>query len=84
MSRYIDSHRGRFGVEPICRVLDVSASAYYRRASGERSERVIEDERLLARILELHRTNYYAYGYRKLWLALKRAGGPSAATMSSA
>jgi putative transposase len=74
VSRYIDSHRGRFGVEPICRTLDVSASAYYQRASGERSERVIEDERLLARILELHAANYYAYGYRKLWLALKRAG----------
>ncbi len=74
MSRYIDEHRGRFGVEPICRVLGVSASAYYQRASGERSERVVEDARLLARILELHRANYYAYGYRKLWLALKRAG----------
>ena len=36
---YIDEHRGRFGVEPICRVLDVSASAYYQRASGQRSAR---------------------------------------------
>ena len=34
MSRYIDEHRGRFGVEPICRVLGVSASAYYQRATG--------------------------------------------------
>jgi putative transposase len=74
VSRYIDSHRGRFGVEPICRTLDVSASAYYQRASGDRSERAIEDERLLERIREVHAANYYAYGYRKLWLALKRAG----------
>ena len=74
MSRYIDQHRGRFGVEPICRTLDVSASAYYQRATGERSERVIADERLLERILEVHAANYYAYGYRKLWLALTRAG----------
>jgi transposase InsO family protein len=74
VSRYIDSHRGRFGVEPICRTLDVSASAYYQRATGERSERVIEDERLLGRILQLHAANYYAYGYRKMSLALKRAG----------
>jgi putative transposase len=74
VSRYIDSHRGRFGVEPICRTLDVSASAHYQRASGERSERVVEDERLLGRILKVHAANYYAYGYRKLWLALKRAG----------
>src|SRR5215212_9764428 len=29
VSRYVDEHRGRSGVEPICRVLGVSASAYY-------------------------------------------------------
>ncbi|MBA3562182.1 MAG: IS3 family transposase [Actinobacteria bacterium] len=74
MSRYIDEHRGRFGVEPICRTLDVSASAYYQRATGERSERVIEDERLLAVIKTTHAANYFAYGYRKMWLALGRAG----------
>jgi putative transposase len=74
VSRYIDGHRGRFGVEPICRVLDVSASAYYQRATGQRSARVVEDERLVGRIRELHAANYYAYGYRKMWLALRRAG----------
>jgi transposase InsO family protein len=74
VSRYIDEHRGRFGVEPICRVLDVSASAYYQRATGERSERAIEDERLVERIRETHAANYYAYGYRRMWKALGRAG----------
>jgi putative transposase len=74
VSRYIDEHRGRFGVEPICGVLDVSASAYYQRATGERSDRVVEDERLLGVIRELHARNYYAYGYRKMWKALGRAG----------
>ncbi len=74
MTAYIDVHRGRFGVEPICNVLDVSASAYYRRASGQRSERVIEDERLVDRIRELHAANYYAYGYRRMHKALGRAG----------
>ena len=74
MSRFIDEHRGRFGVEPICRTMDVSASAYYQRATGERSARRIEDERLLARIERLHAANYHAYGYRKLWKALRRAG----------
>lgn len=74
MSRYIDEHRGRFGVEPICRVLGVSASAYYQRRSGQRSPRVIEDERLLERIEEVHAANYCAYGYRRTWKALLRAG----------
>ena len=58
MSAYIDEYRGRFGVEPICRVLGVSASAYYQRASGARSQRAVEDERLLALIRELHLANY--------------------------
>ena len=74
MSRYIDAHRGRFGVEPICRVLDVSASAYYQRATGERSARTVDDERLLGRIRELHAKNYFAYGSRRMWKALRLAG----------
>ena len=74
MSRYIDGHRGRLGVEPICSTLGVSASAYYRRATGERSARVVEDERLLELIKTTHARNYFAYGYRKMWKALLRAG----------
>ena len=74
MTAFIDEHRGRFGVEPICRTLDVSASAYYQRASGQRSARGVEDERLLDRIRELHAANYYAYGSRRMWKALTRAG----------
>ncbi len=74
MSRYVDTYRGRFGVELICRTLGVSASAYYERAGGRRSARAVEDERLLSRIRELHASNYYAYGYRRMWKALLRAG----------
>ena len=74
MSLYVDEHRERFGVEPICGTLGVSVSAYYRRRQGQRSTRAVEDERLLGRIRELHAANYYAYGYRRMWLALRRAG----------
>jgi transposase InsO family protein len=74
VSAFIDERRGDFGVERICRVLGVSASAFYRRASGEQSARVLEDERLLERIRELHAANYFAYGYRRMWKALLRAG----------
>jgi len=74
VTAFIDEHRGGFGVEPICRVLDVSASAYYHRATGRRSERVIGDELLVEQIRAVHEANYYAYGYRKMWLALKRVG----------
>ena len=74
MSAYIEEHRERFGVEPICSTLGVSASAYYQRASGQRSARAVEDERLLERIREVHEANYCAYGYRRTWKALTRAG----------
>jgi putative transposase len=74
VSRFIDQHRERFGVEFICRTLGVSASAYHQRATGERSARALEDERLLERIREIHAANYEAYGYRRTWKALLRAG----------
>jgi hypothetical protein len=74
VSRFIEEHRGRFGVEPICSTLGVSASAYYQRATGQRSQRVVEDERLLARIECVHAANYHCYGYRRSGLALKREG----------
>jgi putative transposase len=74
VSAFIDSHRERFGVEPICRTLGVSASAYYQRARGELSARGREDERLLEVIRLTHKKNYEAYGYRRTWKALLRVG----------
>jgi putative transposase len=74
VSAFIDAHKDRFGVEPICRVLDVSASAYYHRASGARSDRATADEKLLERIREVHKDNYEAYGYRRTWVELGRQG----------
>lgn len=80
MSLFVDEQRGRFGVEPIWRTLDVSVSAYYQRRRGRRSPRAVEDERPLGRIRELHAANYYyAYGYRRMWKALRRAGEQVAA-----
>jgi len=74
VSAYVDQHRERFGVEPICETLDVSASAYYQRQTGEQSAREVQDERLLAVIRATHERNYFAYGYRRMWKALTRAG----------
>jgi putative transposase len=76
VSAFIEEHRARFGVEPICRTLGVSASAYYQRRTGARSRRAVEDERLLRRIRELHAANYDAYGSRRMWKTLARAGEP--------
>jgi transposase InsO family protein len=73
VSAFVEEHRARFGVEPICETLGVSASAYYERATGRRSARACEDERLLQVIRELHERNYLAYGSRRMWKALLRA-----------
>jgi transposase InsO family protein len=74
VSAFIDEYRSSFAVELICATLGVSASAYYHRATGQRSDRAIEDERLLGVICDMHAANYYAYGYRRMWKALSRAG----------
>jgi len=74
VSVYVDQHRARFGVESICQTLGVSASAYYQRRRSERSARAVSDQRLLAIIRQTHKDNYEAYGYRRCWKALERAG----------
>jgi putative transposase len=65
VTRFIDAYRDRFGVEPVCRALGVSASAYYWRRTGAGSCRAVVDERLLAVIGQTYKENFYVYGYRK-------------------
>jgi len=74
VSAFVDQARTRHGVEPICRTLGVSASAYYERATGERSARSVEHERLAGRIRTVHKQNYECYGYRRVWHQLRREG----------
>jgi putative transposase len=73
---FIDTHRDRFGVEPICRTLGVAPSAYYARKTRPPSTRAIEDARLIERIRCVHEANYGAYGSRRVWKALRRHGVP--------
>jgi putative transposase len=75
VSAFVDQERGRFGVEPICHALGVSACAYYQRRGGQRSQRSVEDERLLELIQEIHARNYFVYGSWRMWKGLCRAGG---------
>jgi transposase InsO family protein len=75
VSAFIESQKAAgFAVELVCRTLGVSRSAHYRRATGERSARAVRDEQLVAAIRRLHEVNFEAYGYRKMHLALRRAG----------
>lgn len=75
MSAFIEQQKELgFAVELICRTIGVSRSAYYQRASGQRSQRAVRDDELVATIRAVHEANFEAYGYRKLHLALKRHG----------
>lgn len=74
MSAFIDGERANFAVALLCSTLEVSMSAYYARQDAAPSARDLEDERLLAVIRQTHRQNYDAYGYRRTWKALLRAG----------
>ena len=42
--------------------------------TGERSARSVEDERLTARIREVHEQNFECYGYPRVWHELQRQG----------
>jgi putative transposase len=70
----IDALRGRFGVEPICRVLQVPTSTYYARKRRPPSARAASDMVLLERIRRVHQVNYQAYGARRVWKQLGRDG----------
>jgi putative transposase len=73
VSAFIDEHRARFGVEPICRVLGVSASAFYQRATGQRSARRGKPWRTttpdpLAKRPDLVQRDFTDTGPNRLWV----------------
>ena len=83
MRAFVDAHRERLGVEPICRVLQVAPSAYRRHAARQRqpqlrSARARRDETLAAEIERVWQANLRVYGADKVWRQLKREGIPVA------
>jgi putative transposase len=77
---FIEEHKVRFGVEPICRVLTehgcrIAPSTYYEARSRAPSRRSLRDADLVAIIAEERRNVFVArLGARKLWLHLRRKG----------
>ena len=74
MTRFIDTHRDRFGVEPICRVLQFAPSTYYAARKRPPSARQQRDARLSSAIQRIHREHFGVYGVRKVWRQLQREG----------
>ena len=79
MIAYIDDHRDRCGVEPICAVLPIAPSTYYehkaREADPQRLPRRLQRDRALSdEVRRIWEENYQVYGARKVWRQLNRVG----------
>jgi putative transposase len=74
---FIDDHRKTYGVEPICRVLPIAPSTYFRHKSHQanptwRSVRSQRDDELCAIIRRIWTENHQVYGPRKVWRQMGR------------
>ena len=69
---FIQQHRERFGVEPICQTLQVAPSTYYAALSRPASARQLRDRELKVEIARVHEDNFDVYGTEKVWKQLRR------------
>jgi putative transposase len=79
MVSFIDSHRDEYGVEPICRVLPIAPSTYYRQKGFREDPRRLcarkrRDRELRLEIRRVWEDNFRVYGARKVWRQMKREG----------
>ena len=79
---FIDQHRDLYGVEPICKVLSIASSTYYRHKELEphperRCERAKRDEQLVPEIQRVWSSNQSVYGAYKGWRKLNREDIPA-------
>ncbi len=74
MTTFIDERRARWGVEPICRTLEIAPSSYYAAKTRPPSPRAVRDEVLGADIVRIHAEHFSVYGVRKAWRVLRREG----------
>ncbi len=74
MIAYIDEHKQRWGVEPICEQLPIAPSTYYAARNRPPSARAVRDEALKPQILRVWDENYRVYGADKVWTQLNREG----------
>jgi transposase InsO family protein len=83
MRAFVDQHRETFGVEPICKVLQIAPSGYRRYAAqrrhpARRSARAQRDDALLPHIQRVWQDHFQVYGADKVWKQLQREGIPVA------
>jgi transposase InsO family protein len=74
MITYIDQHKDRYGVEPICQLLPIAPSTYYQHTRRPRSARAVRDAQLKVEIARVHAEHFGVYGAGKVWRQLHREG----------
>ena len=79
MNAFIDEHRARCGVEPICTALQVAPSAYRHHAARQRDPTLLparakRDAQLLPEVQRVFDQNLQVYGADKVWHQLLRDG----------
>jgi len=74
MTAFIDAYRQGFGVEPICRTLQVAPSTYYASRCRPPSARARRDEELKVEVRRVWTENRRVYGADKVWTQLRREG----------
>ena len=74
MIAYIDGHKDRFGVEPICQLLPIAPSTYHAAKNRPPSARALRDQELKVEIARVHAEHFGVYGARKIWRQLHREG----------
>jgi transposase InsO family protein len=77
VNAFIDEHRARLGVEPICQALQVAPSAYRRHAARQRDPRLLparaqRDAALMPQVQDVYDRNLQVYGVDKVWRQLLR------------
>ena len=76
---FIDAHRDRFGVEPICRVLTehgckIAPNTYWVAKKRPPSARAVRDAQLTVEIQRVYDENLFVYGADKIWAQLNNEG----------
>jgi transposase InsO family protein len=83
MVSFIDAHRAKHGVEPICAQLPIAPSTYYESKAREADParlpaRARRDIELSGEIRRVYDENFLVYGARKIWRQLNREQIPVA------
>jgi putative transposase len=76
--RFITEHKDRWGIEPICRVLQIAPSTYYAAVRRSPSARVQRDAELMVAIRRVWEEHRQVYGADKVWAQLNREDIPVA------